>query len=59
MGELVPGDVVRHGPGDLVPADVRLPRSHGLSVHQDPLTGRTPPAPRAGPCGSSGARPGR
>lgn len=39
VGEVVPGDVVRLGPGDLVPADVRLLRATGLSVHQQALTG--------------------
>ncbi|MFJ6571184.1 magnesium-translocating P-type ATPase [Streptomyces sp. NPDC091292] len=41
--ELVPGDVVRLGPGDLVPADVRLLRSGGLTVHQAALTGESAP----------------
>jgi Mg2+-importing ATPase len=41
--ELVPGDVVRLGPGDLVPADVRLLRAHGLTVHQSALTGESAP----------------
>ncbi|WP_445078260.1 magnesium-translocating P-type ATPase [Streptomyces hayashii] len=46
VGELVPGDVIRLGPGDLVPADVRLLRSHGLTVHQAALTGESSPAPK-------------
>jgi Mg2+-importing ATPase len=41
--ELVPGDVVRLGPGDLVPADVRLLRASGLTVHQAALTGESAP----------------
>ncbi|WP_439145783.1 magnesium-translocating P-type ATPase [Streptomyces canus] len=41
--ELVPGDVVRLGPGDLIPADVRLLRSTGLTVHQAVLTGESAP----------------
>ncbi|MGW1537308.1 magnesium-translocating P-type ATPase, partial [Streptomyces aureus] len=40
---LVPGDVIRLGPGDLVPADVRLLRSVGLTVHQAALTGESAP----------------
>ncbi|MFI1367788.1 magnesium-translocating P-type ATPase [Streptomyces griseochromogenes] len=43
VGELVPGDVVRLGPGDLVPADVRLLRASGLTVHQSALTGESAP----------------
>jgi Mg2+-importing ATPase len=39
--ELVPGDVLRLGPGDLVPADVRLLRARGLTVHQAALTGES------------------
>ncbi|MET8975037.1 magnesium-translocating P-type ATPase [Streptomyces sp. NPDC004539] len=42
-GELVPGDVVRLGPGDLVPAEVRLLRARGLTVHQAALTGESRP----------------
>ncbi|MGW5739281.1 MULTISPECIES: magnesium-translocating P-type ATPase [Streptomyces] len=45
--ELVPGDVVRLGPGDLVPADVRLLRASGLSVRQAALTGESAPVPKA------------
>jgi Mg2+-importing ATPase len=45
--ELVPGDVVRLGPGDLVPADVRLLRSTGLTVHQAALTGESAPVEKS------------
>nr|WP_131563711.1 magnesium-translocating P-type ATPase [Streptomyces sp. KM273126] len=44
VSELVPGDVVRLGPGDMVPADVRLLRASGLAVHQAALTGESAPA---------------
>ncbi|MER6011409.1 magnesium-translocating P-type ATPase [Streptomyces bluensis] len=44
VSELVPGDVVRLGPGDLVPADVRLLRASGLTLHQAALTGESAPA---------------
>ncbi|MEU6197599.1 magnesium-translocating P-type ATPase [Streptomyces sp. NPDC047061] len=47
VAELVPGDVVRLGPGDLVPADVRLLRSRGLTVHQAVLTGESAPVAKA------------
>ncbi|UGQ11578.1 magnesium-translocating P-type ATPase [Yinghuangia sp. ASG 101] len=40
---LVPGDIVYLGPGDVVPADVRLLRSTGLTVHQRVLTGESTP----------------
>ncbi|MFF8726036.1 HAD-IC family P-type ATPase [Streptomyces sp. NPDC015171] len=45
--DLVPGDVVRLGPGDLVPADVRLLRARGLTVRQAALTGESAPVPKA------------
>ncbi|MEU3347732.1 magnesium-translocating P-type ATPase [Streptomyces sp. NPDC006700] len=45
--ELVPGDVLRLGPGDLVPADVRLLRARGLTVHQAALTGESAPVAKA------------
>lgn len=41
VDQLVPGDVVRLGPGDLVPADLRLLRAVGLSVNQAVLTGES------------------
>ncbi|MFJ5530829.1 magnesium-translocating P-type ATPase [Streptomyces sp. NPDC093261] len=41
--ELVPGDVIRLAPGDLIPADVRLLRTSGLTVHQAALTGESAP----------------
>ncbi|MEU1519351.1 magnesium-translocating P-type ATPase [Streptomyces sp. NPDC005811] len=43
VADLVPGDVIRLGPGDLVPADVRLLRARGLTVHQSALTGESAP----------------
>ncbi|MFI7229418.1 magnesium-translocating P-type ATPase [Nonomuraea angiospora] len=46
VDQLVPGDVVKLGPGDLVPADVRLLRARGLTVHQAPLTGESAPVPK-------------
>ncbi|WDV55244.1 magnesium-translocating P-type ATPase [Streptomyces coeruleorubidus] len=53
--DLVPGDVLRLGPGDLVPADVRLLRARGLTVHQAALTGESAPVDKRaveGPAGS-------
>ncbi|WP_143145106.1 cation-transporting P-type ATPase, partial [Streptomyces humi] len=47
VADLVPGDVVRLGPGDLVPADVRLLRARGLTVHQAALTGESVPVAKA------------
>lgn len=41
--ELVPGDTIKLGAGDLVPADVRLLRARGLTVHQAVLTGESAP----------------
>ncbi|MGW2633663.1 magnesium-translocating P-type ATPase [Streptomyces chattanoogensis] len=46
VDQLVVGDVVRLGAGDLVPADVRLLRSSGLTVHQAALTGESEPVPK-------------
>ncbi|MCH5671501.1 magnesium-translocating P-type ATPase [Streptomyces gilvus] len=52
--ELVPGDVIRLGPGDLVPADVRLLRAQGLTVHQAALTGESAPVAKDAGDGSAG-----
>jgi len=41
--ELVPGDLVRIGDGDRVPADIRLVEAHGLRVDQAALTGESLP----------------
>ncbi|MFI6596019.1 magnesium-translocating P-type ATPase [Nonomuraea sp. NPDC050536] len=46
VDQLVPGDVIKLGPGDLVPADVRLLRASGLTVHQAPVTGESAPVPK-------------
>ncbi|GHE01407.1 cation-translocating P-type ATPase [Streptomyces alanosinicus] len=46
VADLVPGDVVRLCPGDLVPADVRLLRSRALTVREDTLTGESAPVPK-------------
>ncbi|MGA5897233.1 HAD-IC family P-type ATPase [Streptomyces venetus] len=61
VGELVPGDVLRLGPGDLIPADVRLLRAQGLTVRQGALTGESAPVGKeaaevpAGPGPGNGA----
>ncbi|GGP79206.1 magnesium-translocating P-type ATPase [Streptomyces melanogenes] len=43
VDQVVVGDVVRLGPGDLVPADLRLLRATGLTMHQAALTGESAP----------------
>ncbi|MFG3286510.1 magnesium-translocating P-type ATPase [Streptomyces sp. NPDC048111] len=43
VDQIVPGDVVRLAPGDLVPADLRLLRATGLTAHQAALTGESAP----------------
>lgn len=57
VDELVPGDVVRLGPGDLVPADLRLLRATGLTVHQAALTGESTPVHKH-PVEAPGGEPG-
>ncbi len=42
--ELVPGDVIRVGPGDRVPADVRLLETSDLLIEEAALTGESEPA---------------
>ncbi|HEU5211315.1 MAG TPA: HAD-IC family P-type ATPase, partial [Gaiellaceae bacterium] len=42
--ELVPGDVVRIGVGDVVPADLRLLEANGLECDESVLTGESAPA---------------
>ena len=42
--ELVAGDIVLLGEGDLVPADIRLIESHGLQADEAILTGESIPA---------------
>lgn len=42
-GELVPGDLFRLSPGDMVPADSILLKSNDLHVHQASLTGESLP----------------
>jgi len=43
---LVPGDVVRLGLGEVVPADVRLLETTGLECDESVLTGESLPAPK-------------
>ncbi|MEU1309706.1 magnesium-translocating P-type ATPase [Streptomyces cinnamoneus] len=61
---LVPGDVVLLAPGDLVPADLRLLRATGLTVHEGALTGESTPVEKrarpdagAGPADAGSDRP--
>jgi Mg2+-importing ATPase len=52
--ELVPGDVVRLGVGDVVPADLRLIDAHDLECDESALTGEALPATKSpSPCGQS------
>jgi Mg2+-importing ATPase len=52
--QLVPGDVVRLGPGDLVPADGLVLMSHGGRVNEALLTGEPYPVDkRPGPSGAN------
>ncbi|MBH1937069.1 magnesium-translocating P-type ATPase [Streptomyces sp. AV19] len=55
VDELVPGDVVVLGPGDLVPADLRLLRATGLTVHEAALTGESAPVDKRVPDLAEGA----
>jgi P-type Mg2+ transporter len=55
LARVVPGDVLRLGAGDLVPADVRLLESKDLFVDQSALTGESLPAEKHG---SAEAPPG-
>ncbi|PNE31248.1 hypothetical protein AF335_24715 [Streptomyces eurocidicus] len=43
VDQLVPGDVVLLAPGDVVPADLRLLRATGLTLHEAALTGESAP----------------
>ncbi|WP_213450445.1 HAD-IC family P-type ATPase [Rhizomonospora bruguierae] len=45
--ELVPGDVVTLGPGDVVPADCRLIEARGLEMDESSLTGESLPVTKA------------
>lgn len=47
VGELVPGEIVDVGSGDLVPADVRLLAAESLEVNQATLTGASLPQTKA------------
>ncbi|MFI0923815.1 magnesium-translocating P-type ATPase [Streptomyces sp. NPDC021012] len=55
--ELVPGDVIRLGPGDLVPADVRLLRAAGLRLQEAALTGESAPVAKYPLDAPDGTRP--
>jgi Mg2+-importing ATPase len=51
--ELVPGDVVRIGVGDVIPADLRLLEAEGLECDEAVLTGESLPAEKqSGPIAS-------
>jgi len=43
---LVPGDIIRLGPGDTVPADTRILSSHNLVVNETVLTGESVAVPK-------------
>ncbi|HSA52601.1 MAG TPA: cation-translocating P-type ATPase [Yinghuangia sp.] len=45
-GDLVRGDVILLGPGDVVPADARLMEADGLEMDESSLTGESLPSPK-------------
>lgn len=45
--DLVPGDIVLIEPGDKIPADLRLIRSHSLHTHEAMLTGESVPVEKS------------
>ena len=54
--DLVPGDIIRLRPGDIIPADVKLVGDGYLSVDQSALTGESLPVEKSkGDLGYSGA----
>jgi Mg2+-importing ATPase len=54
---LVPGDIIRLGSGDMIPADVHILSSKDLFINQAALTGEAMPVEKsAGPCFSAGDR---
>jgi len=53
--DLVPGDIIRLGPGDLVPADARLLWSRRLHVQQATLTGESLPVEKSAGAGDGPA----
>lgn len=55
--DVVPGDVIRLAPGDLVPADVRLLDANDLLVDQSALTGELQPTPKHVGPGAGSAPP--
>ncbi|WP_243639782.1 HAD-IC family P-type ATPase [Streptacidiphilus pinicola] len=56
--QFVPGDLVRLGPGDRVPADLLLVRSSGLTLDQSALTGVSLPAAKRAAGASTAAASG-
>ncbi|MFG2639001.1 magnesium-translocating P-type ATPase [Streptomyces sp. NPDC048362] len=58
VDDLVAGDVIRLGPGDVVPADVRLLRASGLTVYQSALTGESVPVAKYADDTPAGTRSG-
>ena len=55
---LVPGDLVKLSPGDMIPADLRLLETKDLFINQSALTGEAMPAEKFGhPCEDARADP--
>lgn len=53
--KLVPGDIVLLEPGDKVPADIRLMKTHGLQIQEAVLTGESVPVDKGTEAVTAGA----
>lgn len=57
LKQLVPGDIIRLGAGDMIPADVRILSAKDLFLNQAPLTGESLPVEKRGDNKKEGSNP--
>lgn len=57
LKQLIPGDIIRLGAGDMIPADVRILSAKDLFLNQAPLTGESLPVEKRGDNKKEGSNP--